>query len=231
MASAPAAAEAASGFTPVPVSDEPFGAVAQQTALATAAAPPVAAPIVAANEAPADDGAELTLAERARGGASAPKPARKAGAVAMNDPAPPPPAAAAPSPAKSKPAIGGASDGSLAAAKALYGAGRYAEACPKFEALQASSPEADLYAARCVLRVNGCGAAVPRLEVVASRYPGSDVASRARADSDACTRAQASRNAAPNAGPAATTGPGTPGGGGAAGRPSAPKAPQELDSK
>jgi len=225
MASAPAPGEAASGFTPVPVSDEPLGAVAQQTALATAAAP-----VVAANEAPADDGNSL-LTERARSGAPAPKPARKPAAVAMNEP-PPPPAAAAPSPAKSKAAIGDANDGSLAAAKALYGAGRYSEACPKFEALRASSPEADLYAARCVLRANGCSAGVPRLDDVASRYAGTEVATRARADSDACTRLQASKRAAPNAGPAATTGPGTPGGGGAAGRPSAPKAPaQEFDSK
>ena len=170
------------------------------------------------------------VAERARsGGAAAPRPAaRKPAAVAMNDPAPPPPMAA-PSPAKSKP-IGGASDGSLSAAKALYGAGRYSEACPTFEALRASSPEADLYAARCVLRVNGCSAAVPRLDGVASRHAGTDVGNRARADSEACTRAQASKNATPNA--AATTGPGTPSGGGAAGRPSAPKAPaQEFDSK
>ncbi len=230
MASAAAPAEAASGFTPVPVSDEPLAAAQQTataTALATAAVPPT---VVAAGEAPADDGEGLSLAERARsGGAAAPRPAaRKPAAVAMNDPAPPPPMAA-PSPAKSKP-IGGASDGSLSAAKALYGAGRYSEACPTFEALRASSPEADLYAARCVLRVNGCSAAVPRLDGVASRHAGTDVGNRARADSEACTRAQASKNATPNA--AATTGPGTPSGGGAAGRPSAPKAPaQEFDSK
>ena len=226
MASAAVPAEAASGFAPV--SDEPLAAGQQTaTALATAAAPPA---VVAASEAPADDGDGLSLAERARRGATAAPglAARKPAAVAMNDPAPPPPMAA-PAPAKAK-AIGGASDGSLSAAKALYGAGRYSEACPTFEAMRASSPEADLYAARCVLRVNGCSAAVPRLDGVASRHPGTDVGNRARTDSEACTRAQASKNAAPNA--AATTGPGTPSGGGAAGRPSSPKAPaQEFDSK
>ena len=132
--------------------------------------------------------------------------------------------------AKSKPneaAPADSSDGSLGTAKALYDAGRYRDALPKFEALRANSAEAELYAARCVARIDGCSAAIPRFDATASRNAGTAVGTRARAESDSCAqRLQASKNAAPNAGPAATTSPGTPGGG-AAGRPAAPKAPLE----
>ncbi|HSO33727.1 MAG TPA: hypothetical protein VLT33_14435 [Labilithrix sp.] len=228
MASAADEAPAASTLTPVPMSEP----VAAATATAAAAAP-AAAPLLATTE---GDNAEIggganALAERSKG-AAARRPAPPA-MVAANEPAPPPPAAMAPSPAKSKPvggAAAGPTDPSFAAAKALYGAGRYAEALPRFEALRGSNPEADLYAARCVQRINGCAAAVPRFDATAQRNAGTDVGNRARVEGDACTqRLQASKTAAPNAGPAATTSPGTPGGG-AAGRPSTPKAPAELDN-
>ena len=233
-AAAPAAELAASSLTPMPMPEQPVAA-ATATATAPAAASPVLA--LAANEASPSDETDNAngLAERGRTGApaAAPRPAaRRPAMVAANDPAPPPP-----SPAKSKPiggAAGGATgstDGSIGAAKGLYNAGNYRDALPRFEALRASSPEADLYAARCVQRLSGCGAAIPRFDGVASRNAGSDIGNRARAESESCSvRLQAAKTPAPAA--TAPTGPGTPGGGGAAGRPSAPKAPlEQLDSK
>ncbi len=230
-AAAAPAEQAASSLTPVPTTEQPVAA-------APAAAPVVIPPAIAlaANEqsASADGDNANDLAERSRSGAAAAPPkavARRPAMVAANDPAPPPPLAT------SKPIGGasGASDGSIGGAKALYNAGSYREALPKFEALRASSPEADLYAARCVLRLSGCSAAIPRFDGVASRNAGSGIGNQARAESDSCNLLlQAAKNAAPNAAPAATatTGPGTPGGGGAAGRSSAPKAPAEqFDSR
>ena len=230
-AAAAPAEQAASSLTPVPTTEQPVAA-------APAAAPVVIPPAIAlaANEqsASADGDNANDLAERSRSGAAAAPPkavARRPAMVAANDPAPPPPLAT------SKPIGGasGASDGSIGGAKALYSAGSYREALPKFAALRASSPEADLYAARCVLRLSGCSAAIPRFDGVASRNAGSGIGNQARAESDSCNLLlQAAKNAAPNAAPAATatTGPGTPGGGGAAGRSSAPKAPAEqFDSR
>ena len=228
-AAAPAAELAASSLTATAMPEQPFAA-----ATAPAAAAPVLA--LAKEPSPGDETDDANgLAERGRTGApaAAPRPAaRRPATLAANDPAPPPP-----SPAKSKP-VGGASggatgstDATVGAAKALYNAGNYRDALPRFEALRASSPEADLYAARCIQRLSGCGAAIPRFDGVASRNAGSDIGNRARAESESCSvRLQAAKNPAPAA--TATTGPGTPGGGGAAGRPSAPKAPlEQLDSK
>lgn len=233
-AAAAPAEQAASSLTPVPMTEQPVAA-------ASAAAPVVIPPAIAlaANEQSAsDDGDNANdLVERSRSGAPAAPPkavARRPAMVAANDPAPPPP----PQSLATSKLIGGASgasDGSIGGAKALYDAGSYREALPRFEALRASSPEADLYAARCVLRLSGCSAAIPRFDGVASRNAGSGIGNQARAESDSCNlRLQAAKNAAPNAAPAATatTGPGTPGGGGAAGRSSAPKAPAEkFDSR
>ena len=233
-AAAAPAEQAASSLTPVPTTEQPVAA-------APAAAPVVIPPAIAlsANEQSASDESDnpKDLTERSRSGAPAAPPkavARRPAMVGANDPAPPPPPQSL---ATSKPIGGasGASDGSIGAAKALYNAGSYREALPRFEVLRASSPEADLYAARCVLRLSGCSAAIPRFDGVASRNAGSGIGNQARAESDSCNLLlQAAKNAAPNAAPAATatTGPGTPGGGGAAGRSSAPKAPAEqFDSK
>ncbi len=135
---------------------------------------------------------------------------------------------------------------SLAAAKSLYDAGRYAEALPRFEALKATTPEAELYAARCVMRTSGCGAAAPRFDTAAQRNSGSVAGSRARIEGAKCyqqlnqpqaarMRYQAAKEEGfleseatrdlealdqPAAAPAATSSPGTPGGGKAT-----PKAP------
>src|SRR6185503_3120514 len=84
-------------------------------------------------------------------------------------PAPPSVVAANESPPQKKPVVavggkaaqtleessGATADPALASAKGLYNAGRYAEALPRFEALKAKSPEADLYAARCLQRTRG----------------------------------------------------------------------------
>jgi len=161
-------------------------------------------------------------------------------------PAPPPPPMAAPAKAaRPSSASGGATSGSsdpaFASALALYNAGRYAEALPRFEALKANNPEADLYAARCVQRsAQGCAAAAPRFDAIARRYKGSAVGSRAQLEAGTCyqqmnnvqaarSRYQAAKDEGPfaaeaardldalegkggQAGPAATTSPGTPGG-------------------
>lgn len=59
------------------------------------------------------------------------------------------------------------------AAKSLYDAGRYGEALPKFEALSASDPEAELYVARCLAATKGCDAAAGRYDNAARRSAGS----------------------------------------------------------
>jgi hypothetical protein len=86
---------------------------------------------------------------------------------------------------------------------------------PTLDALRGSSPEADLYAARCVLQLRGCAAATAQLEAVAQQYPGSATGTRARNEAAACNRALSETDR-----PAATTGPGTP----AAAKPSSPRA-------
>ena len=211
-------------------------------ASAMAASPAPNAPVVAAATAAAEPpiGA-VALNER--------------GAAAPNDPSPPPPPMAvarseapAAKPAKSRPAgpSGGAPGPQSAfdAAVSLFDAGRFPEALPRFEALKASNPEAELYAARCLLRTKGCGAATAaRFDTAAQRNSGTETGSRARIEGAKCYQqmgqAQAARTryqAAENEGflasearqdrealdqqPAATS-PGTP----AAGTKASPKAP------
>ena len=102
-------------------------------------------------------------------------------------PATDPAARAAPSKATAGKA--GASSGdarAFAAAKSLYNAGRYAEALPKFEALSATNPEADLYAARCIARTRGCAAAEARYDTAAQTNAGTETGSRAQLEGARC---------------------------------------------
>ena len=105
------------------------------------------------------------------------------------------PAAAAPSPvtggmpmARSGAGPGelGPTDPALDAAKALAAAGRCKEALPKLEALSASTPEADLHAARCIAKTRGCAAAVPRFDRAAQTNAGTEIGSRAQLEGAKC---------------------------------------------
>ena len=99
-------------------------------------------------------------------------------------------AVAAPSPitgAKLGKAMGaGAGDPALDAAKALAAAGRCTEALPKLEALSATTPEADLYAARCIAKTRGCAAAGARFDKAAQTNAGTEVGSRAQLEGAKC---------------------------------------------
>jgi hypothetical protein len=77
-------------------------------------------------------------------------------------------------------------DTTLAPAMALFKAGRYAEALPKFDALASTNREAALYAARCVARTQGCSAAAPRFDAIARDGSGSDAGSRAALEIARC---------------------------------------------
>ncbi len=79
-----------------------------------------------------------------------------------------------------------AHDPTFAAAKALYDAGRYAEALSKFEPLAAHDPEAALYVARCLAKTKGCDAAAARYDDVARRAAGTESASRAALEAARC---------------------------------------------
>ena len=110
-------------------------------------------------------------------------PAAKPAAIAAA------PAADSPAPAKAlagKAGPSGADARAFAAAKALYDAGRYAEALPKFEALSAQNPEADLYAARCIARTRGCAAAEARYDTAARTNAGTETGSRAQIEGARC---------------------------------------------
>lgn len=198
--SAPAAV-AASGLTPVPMAAEP---VAAATATAEGAVALGGEQAGKAAQAPGDPPAARPMARVAAAPAAEPAPA--AMLAAASTPAAPP--------RKSTAAGGSAQDPSFAAAQALYNAGRYAEALPRFEALKASNPEAALYAARCIQKTRGCAAAASRFDAVAKGNSGTAVGSRARQEADSCES-----KAAAGPAPAATTGPGTPG----VGKPSSPK--------
>jgi thioredoxin-like negative regulator of GroEL len=154
-------------------------------------------------------------------------------------------------------ASAGTSDPAFASALALYKAGQYAEALPRFNALRANNPEADLYAARCVLHTSGCAAAAPRFDAVAQRNKGTAVGSRAQLEGGSCyqqmnnvqaarSRYQAAKDegsfaseasrdldaldgnvGAGQASPAATTGPGAAGGSKAT--PKAPAPPPAVE--
>jgi hypothetical protein len=96
----------------------------------------------------------------------------------------PPPMAAKPSMAR--PSGPRPDDRAFAAAKSLYASGRYAEALPKFEALSASNPEAELYAARCIAKTKGCAAAEARFDSAAQSNAGTEAGSRAQIEGAKC---------------------------------------------
>jgi hypothetical protein len=87
-------------------------------------------------------------------------------------------------------------DPAFTAAKALFDAGRYAEALPKFEALAPSSADAELYAARCIARTQGCSAAAPRYDSAAQRSAGTERASRAALETARCLKNEGQASAA-----------------------------------
>lgn len=145
-----------------------------------------AAPVVAAQDpSPAASAAPMAFATAT--------PTMSGGPLALREQPPPPPAPmqeARKSPddlAANKPSLKGVDDDgerantktantrspAFTAAKSLYDAGRYGEALPKFEALSASDPEAELYVARCLAATKGCDAAAGRYDNAARRSAGS----------------------------------------------------------
>lgn len=168
-----AAAPAAPGLTPVPMSAA-SGAVAlgEAQAVATATAAPttmaVAPPAVVAPQ----TGGAVAMNDDPFGGPRASAPAAK------------------PSPATRRGPAGksgsSADDRAFASAKSLYDAGRYADALPKFEALSGSNSEADLYAARCIARTRGCAAAEARYDAAARTNAGTETGSRAQFEGARC---------------------------------------------
>ena len=170
-ASAADNAPIASAMTPVPMGEPAQGAVA-------AADPAVAATATAA--------ASMAFAENSKLAPAAAPPPMAPGA---------PPVVVAAKAVSARPASGagggaaGGDDRALAAAKALYAQGRYADALPKFEALRANNPEADLYAARCIAKTRGCAAAAPRFDQVAQNNAGTDSGNRATLEGARCYQA------------------------------------------
>jgi hypothetical protein len=143
-------------------------------AVAASGAPPAltGVPVAAENE--------PSIVAQAAATAAAPPPA----AVAMAAPAAGGPVALA---AKAgKPAVQAQRNPALDAAKALATSGRCAEALPKLEALSATEPEADLYAARCIAKTRGCAAAEARFDQAAQTNAGSEVGSRAQLEGARC---------------------------------------------
>jgi len=181
MAGAPVAASA---LTPVPMPAENAPAAsavaaAEATAMATAAPPPPAVVGAAPAAMPSQAGGALALNDSAKDEESIGTLAREAK----------PSAPGGPRPAKLAGRKAGPSGGdspAFAAAKSLYNAGRYAEALPKFEALSAQNPEADLYAARCVARTQGCKAAEARYDTAAQTNAGTEAGSRAQLEGARC---------------------------------------------
>jgi hypothetical protein len=225
-------ASGAVAMTPEPAATS-TGALAAAVA---AAAPPAAMPPSAAASAVAMAESADDPSAPAQAGALAPSPPPRAMGGAMAKVGSVPAAAEPPPP-----------DPRFASAMSLFEAGRYAEALPRFEALKATTPEADLYAARCVAKTRGCAAAAPRFDAAAASNAGTEAGSRARLEGGQCYQsigqAQAARSryqAAQSEGllaseatrdlaaldgkpaaPAEAAKPGTPG---AAGRPASPKA-------
>lgn len=200
------------------------------------AVPPVAMPTAMASAVAMQDQGALLEAQK-----NAPAEPRAGGAPAAAAPMAPPPSMAK-AVATTKPASP-ADAKAFAAAKALYTQGRYSEALPKFEALKASNPEADLYAARCIAKTRGCAAATARFDDAAKSNAGTEIGSRAEIEGARCYQATGDTLAARKrlesakddgilTGEATTeldaldrkAGPGTPGGAGHA----APKRPAPL---
>jgi len=142
-------------------------------------------------------GAFVTLGTSAKRAA----PASAPGAVAQDN-APAPLAATQPAAeadgdqaegAKTKTAAVGraapaASHASLAEAQQLHDTGRCAEALARLEPITASSPQAELLAARCLAQTKGCAAALPRFEDAARRAPGTETGSHAALEAARCLR-------------------------------------------
>jgi hypothetical protein len=74
----------------------------------------------------------------------------------------------------------------LQAAIVLHDNGHYAQALPKLETLSAANPEAELYAARCLVHTKGCSSAVSRFDSAASRSLGTEISSRATLEAARC---------------------------------------------
>jgi hypothetical protein len=115
-----------------------------------------------------------------------PPPPPASPVVAQSAPAAPspmatPPAAAAASPPAYPPA-------SFDDAMSSYRARRFDDAARTFDALAATDPRADLWAARAQREGNGCGAAVARFDEVAARAPGTPVGWDAALDGGRCYR-------------------------------------------
>jgi hypothetical protein len=157
-------------------------ALSADEAPAMAAAPAAPAP---AERAVAPAVAIATVAAPAVAGSVADDP--NAGAVALAEaPAPKPMAFAKSARPAAKPSAVRADDPAFTAAKSLYAAGRYAEALPKFEALTATHPEAELYAARCIAKTRGCAAAEPRFDSAAQSNAGTEIGNRAQIEGARC---------------------------------------------
>ncbi|MDB5216908.1 MAG: very large tegument protein [Myxococcaceae bacterium] len=175
------AAPMSPGLVPVPMPAEApaaSGALAEATATAApttfGVAPPVVQPQGPAGAVAMNDSSEMNGLPRSA-------PAAKAVAAA--------PAAVAAAPSKRKAGKASASDAddrAFAAARSLYNAGRYADALPKFNALSASNPEADLYAARCIAKTRGCAAAEARYDTAAQTNAGTETGSRAQLEGARC---------------------------------------------
>ena len=142
---------------------------------APAAAPMAAASGFAAVPVPAEQGIIVAQAT-----ATAAPPAAIVMAPAASDPSPITGARMA------KVAAARAGDPALDNAKALAAQGRCNEALPKLEALSATTPEADLYAARCIAKTRGCAAAEPRFDRAAQTNAGTEVGSRAQLEGAKC---------------------------------------------
>jgi len=146
-----------------------------------------------------DESAPAAVAASAATLTPVPMPAEVAQAAATAAAAAPPPAAVAMAPAfagpaaapvigakAGKPAASTAENPALVTAKNLASAGRCTEALPKLEALSASTPEADLYAARCIAKTRGCAAAEPRFDKAAQTNAGTEIGSRAQLEGARC---------------------------------------------
>jgi hypothetical protein len=169
---------AASAFTPVPMPAETAPAAAEATATA---APPAA--VAAATATPQQAGA-LALNDDGKSDSNAVGTLGRA--AKPSAPGAPPPAAAAPVKLAAKAGPSGADSAAFAAAESRYNAGRYAAALPRFEARSARNPQAELYAARCIARTQGCKAAEARYDTAAQTNAGTEAGSRAQLEGARC---------------------------------------------
>ena len=158
-------------------SSSPMGTFAK---LDEAPAAVAASPAASAASAPARAPAEESAVAMATATAAPPPPAAVAGLAAE-------PSQAFASKSGGKPSASSrGADPALDAAKALAASGRCSEALPRLEALSASTPEADLYAARCIAKTRGCAAAEPRFDRAAQTNAGTEIGSRAQLEGAKC---------------------------------------------